>query len=421
VDYFDRTLPGLGIRVATSGRKTWILFHRVNGKLQRLTIRDLETDRATYPDLTLARARELAREALRKSSVGRDPAAERREAREQTFGNLARLYVEQHARRKKRSWRDDARMIRRELQAWKDRPVASLRRSEVRDLLEEIVGRGAPVVANRVLALVRKVLNFGLDREWVEANVAAKMARPAVEEARSRVLSTDELRAVWNWLEQSPPKDLEVLAAAHWRLNRAALKLRLLTAQRGGEVASMRWADLDLDSSWWTIPAEHSKNKLPHRVPLSPPALKVLKELRVSLIANEGQIRDDSPLHGARAKDSHELTRRRYVFAGIRGTRQRRRALDGLGIDDIRPHDFRRTAATVMAGAGISRLVIAKVLNHAEKGITAVYDRASYDSEKRLALETWSRRLHELVSTRGGERVRSRKVERGRSAHPRPH
>lgn len=373
-DYFDRALPGFGVRISQQGRKTFVLLHRVNGRLQRLTLRDPQSDISTYPTLTLATARELARGALRASTVGRDPGAEHRQARAHTFGALATLYLEQHAKRKKRSWRDDARMIRRELKAWEDRPAVSIRRADVRDLLEAIVERGAPILANRVLALVRKILNFGLDREWVEANVAAKMTRPAAEASRTRVLTPDEIRIVWKWLERKPPQDAD---ADHWRLAQTALKLRFLTVQRGGEVIHARWADVDLAAGWWTIPAERAKNKLPHRVPLTDAITKLLKTLRSS-----------APAEAV------------YVFAGIRGPRHRRGVLDGLPIADVRPHDFRRTAATLMTAAGISRLVVAKVLNHAEKGVTAVYDRAGYDAEKRVALDTWARTLAGILDTK---------------------
>jgi integrase len=378
VEFFDRSFPGFAVRVGATGRKTFVLFHRVNGKLQRLTVRDPQTDASTYPTLTLAKARELARTALQTSSVGRDPHAERQEARERTFGKLAELYVEQHAKRQKRSWRDDARMIRQELDVWDERPVAAIRRADVRDLLEGIVQRGAPVLANRVLALVRKMLNFALDREWVEANVAAKMARPAAEQSRTRVLTADEIKQVWAWLKQPAPKDAD---ENHWALAQAALKLRLITAQRGGEVIDMRWADVDLAARWWTIPAERSKNKLPHRVPLTDTAVKILEPLRLAA--------DDSA----------------HVFGGIRGTRHRRGLLDGLGIADVRPHDFRRTAASMMAGGGVPRLTIAKILNHVETSITAVYDRHSYDAEKRAALTWWDARLTAIISGKGGAKV----------------
>ncbi len=376
VDYFDRALPGFGVRVNPAGRKTFILLHRVNGRLQRLTLRDpkAEGNVSTYPLLTLARARELAREALRGASEGRDVGAERKQARARTFGILADDYLEKHAKRKKRSWREDARLIRAELEPWRHRPVASIRRADVRELLDGIVERGAPVAANRTLALVRKILNFGVDVEWVEANVAAKLAKPAAEQSRDRVLTPEELRSVWTWLEREPDADLDDQAAREHRLNQAALKLRLLTAQRGGEVVQMRWQDVDLESGWWTIPAEHSKNKLPHRVPLSAPA--------VDLTAKQ--------LQDAGTKDV-------YVFKGIRGTRQRRKVLDGLEVVNVRPHDFRRTAASMMTGGGIPRLTVAKILNHADSSVTAVYDRHGYDAEKRAALEWWGAKLTAIV------------------------
>jgi integrase len=366
-DYFDKSLPGFGVRVGPSGRKTFMLLHRVNGKLQRLTLRDSESDSCTYPALSLAKARDLARAALRASTVGRDPGAEQQQARVRTFGALADLYLEQHAKRKKKSWRADARIIRHELDGWRDRPVAALRRSDVRDRLEAIVARG-PILANRVLACIRKILNFGLDREWIDSNVAAKMARPAAEQSRSRVLTADELRTVWTWLERPAPDD-EDTDPTHWALAQAVLKLRLITAQRGAEVVNMRWADVSDD--WWTIPATDSKNKLAHRVPVTPMARAILTPLRTPDAV--------------------------YVFAGIRGARHRRGVLDGLPIADVRPHDFRRTAASGMASGGIARLTISKILNHVETGVTAIYDRHSYDAEKQAALVWWDQKLTAIL------------------------
>ena len=144
----------------------------------------------------------------------------------------------------------------------------------------------------------------------------------------------------------------------------------MITAQRGKEVLSLRRSDLD--GGWWTIPADVAKNRLPHRVWLSPLALKVL-----------AKIPKDDPTG--------------YVFAGVRGPRHRRGALDGLGIEDVRPHDFRRSAASMMASAGVPRLTISKILNHVETGITAVYDRHSYDAEKKAALVWWGAKLEAII------------------------
>jgi len=100
---------------------------------------------------------------------------------------------------------EEARIIRAELAAWDDRPVLSIRRADVRELLARIVARGAPTSANRVLALDRKMLNFARDLEWVEANPAAKMAPPGGESSRSRVLAPDELRLLWAYFDQPAP------------------------------------------------------------------------------------------------------------------------------------------------------------------------------------------------------------------------
>ena len=368
VEYFDRTLPGFGLRVTPTGAKSWVLLYRVasGGKLRRSTL-------GTYPDLGLAKARDTARGELQKAQAGRDPGTEQQTARAHTFQQLADQYIEKHAKRHKRSWRDDDRRLRNVLiPAWGERPVVAIRRADVRELLEGIVSRGKAVDANRTLALVRRVLNYALDAEWVEANVAAKLKRPGgVEASRARVLNHDELRATWQHLHA--PSTALGLKGRRSTLARAALALRLVTAQRGVEVLNLRWRDIDGD--WWTIPVESSKNKLPHRVFLTSTAKRILKAVRAL------QPDDESA----------------YVFVGVRGKRQRSGALDTLDIPDVRPHDFRRTAASMMASAGIQRLVIAKVLNHVDRGVTAIYDRHGYDPEKRVALETWERTLTTIL------------------------
>jgi integrase len=157
----------------------------------------------------------------------------------------------------------------------------------------------------------------------------------------------------------------------------------LLTAQRGGEVLGMRWAEVDFSDGCWTIPEERSKNGLSHRVPLSKPALALLEKERL--------LRGESSWVFPSASGLSPL-------AGIQKAIQRVRRRAGI---DLRGHDLRRTAASNMASMGIPRLVIARVLNHVETGVTAVYDRHSYDREKREALEAWGRRLEEIVRVCG--------------------
>jgi integrase len=237
----------------------------------------------------------------------------------------------------------------------------------VRSVLESIANRGAGIEANRTLALVRRIFNWGISVDLIERNPCTLIPRPAPEKMRSHVMSASDIRAFWTALEEERP------------LTAAALRLMLLTAQRGGEVLGMRWADVDFSEGCWTIPEEGSKNGLPHRVPLSPPALALLEKQRL-LSGKSTWVFPSASGLGPRA--------------GIQKAIQRLRRRVG---SDFRGHDLRRTAASNMASMGIPRLIIARILNHVETGVTAVYDRHSYDREKREALEVWARRLAEIV------------------------
>lgn len=371
VDYFDADLAGFALRVSPGGRKTWTVLYRHNRRLRRLTL-------GTYPAMKLAAARERARSQLRAASRGEDPAGEkRRAAKAETFGDLAALYLDKHAKVHKRSWKEDERIINAELLPyWKHVKVGDVKRGDVRTLLERIVDRGAPIMANRTQQLVRKIFNFGIGRELLEANPCTQLERPAPSRQRDRVLSETEIRKLWTALNAQPAEIA------------AVFKLRLVTAQRGGEVADMRWQDVDLEAGWWTIPGELAKNGLPHRVPLSSLAVEILQPLKTATDA----IADKSK-------------RPVYVLAGARGKRQRAEASKQLGLTDFVGHDLRRTAASLMAGGGVPRLVIAKILNHVEQGVTAVYDRHSYDAEKEAALTWWAAKLTAIIRNEAGAKV----------------
>lgn len=367
----DTVERGLELRIRPahkSGAKSWSIRYRIHGRQRRMKLGD-------YPKLSLADAREQARAKLRQVDLDVDPQAQleaearQREidARRITFGTLAQTYIEKHARPHKRSWKVDRRYLEIECATWKARLAAEITRRDVRDLVEAIKERGAPVVANRVLEVIRSTFNFALDQEYVETNPAARCKKVGVERSRDRVLSDDEIRTFWIALDSQPA------AMA------AAFRLRLLTAQRGGEVCDMRWRDVDLEGAWWTIPAERSKNGLAHRVPLTAAAVKILKALRAT---------------DAEAPDGE------YVLAGARGRRQRGEASRAIGLPDFVGHDLRRTAATRMGSLGVARFVIARVLNHVDSGITAVYDRATYDAEKRAAMDTWATALGAILKAK---------------------
>ena len=132
----------------------------------------------------------------------------------------------------------------------------------------------------------------------------------------------------------------------------------------------------------WTVPAERSKNRLAHRIPLSAPARQILAELR--------------QLTGHRTWLFPSPWKEQPITLNA-ANRAIARNLPAIGIDKFTPHDLRRTAASGMAQLGVSRLVIAKVLNHVETGVTAIYDRYGYDSEKKKALDLWGQKVLDIV------------------------
>jgi len=363
--YFDKAVPGLTLRITATGVRTWSLWYRHRGRSRRVTIGDAK-------NIGLADARTTAREHLRDVSKGKDPGFEKQAAKGvATFGTFAiDVYLEQHAKRKKRSWKVDEQQLRLYvLPAWRHRAMVDITRAAATELLEDIATRG-PILANRVRALLHRLFEFAIERGVIEANPITHTARPGNERARDRVLTKDEIRTLWEAFS-----GLDGPMAAYF-------KLRLLTAQRGGEVRDMRWADVDLTAGWWTIPATSTKNKLAHRVPLTPSVVALLKTLAPA--------------------DDDDDDDRIYVLDGARGKRQQAEAAATFTVKDFRGHDLRRTAASLMTAGGVSRLVVGKILNHVERTVTAVYDRHSYDAEKQAALAWWDVTLTAIIANTSG-------------------
>ncbi|MEW8646647.1 MAG: tyrosine-type recombinase/integrase [Candidatus Thiodiazotropha endolucinida] len=377
---------GLGIRVTPKGVKSWVFIYRYQGKTRRLTL-------GRYPKMTVAKAHADHGKALLALEKDIDPGtieveARRQDRRAPTVKMLVDEYIEKWAKPRKRSWAKDESILDRDVVSeWSKRKAKDITRRDVVLLLDGIVERGAPIQANRTLAVIRKMFNFAVSRDIVPSNPCLQVKAPAPENQRDRVLSAEEIKILWDALsqvDQEPADDKEVQVSMS-KGTALALQFQLLTAQRKGEVAAAAWSEIDLTAKLWAIPAEKSKNKLPHRVPLSPQAISLLE-----------QIKDES-------KDST------WLFPSPRGKGKRhiletaidhaaRLNQEAIGIDHWVPHDLRRTAASLMTSIGITRLVVSKILNHVESGITAVYDRHSYDAEKRHALEAWGRKVDNILT-----------------------
>jgi integrase len=164
------------------------------------------------------------------------------------------------------------------LPSWRNRQVEDIKRVDVRALLEGIAEH-APIQANRTAQLLSKIFNFAIDRELIESTPAHRMLTPGgPERVRDRVLSSDELRAVWTALENESAKDRDLF------------RLALLASARKAEVGDIAWHELDLDGGWWTIPAARTKNKREHRLPIVGEALAILRRLQAEAPADAIQV-----------------------------------------------------------------------------------------------------------------------------------
>ena len=395
--YWDASIPSFGVFVYGTGRKTWNLVYRVKGDKKTKT-----KMLGTNPPVTLADAREHAwdiihdaemgieREAKEREEERRKQENEEHEKQKPTFAEMAAEYLERHAKPNKRTWKEDERLIGKELlPAWGDLKAEEIKRRDVIKILDGVMDRGAPIVANRVHALISKIFNWAIGRDLVENNPCFRVKKPGQEKKRDRVLVEDEIRRMWAAFQQQGP------------LVGTMFILRLLTAQRGGEIASMAWENLDLKNGWWTIPAEISKNGLSHRVPLTAHSLRLLNQLHV-MTGNQKWVFPSPSVSGAHISNVNKAAERIKEFAGV---------------ENFVPHDLRRTAASYMASLGIGPHVISKILNHVETGVTAVYNRHSYDAEKRAALELWEKKLLEIVGEEPSRVVPEAPVER---AAPKP-
>jgi len=363
---------GFGMRVSPRGRKTFQFMYWHHSKARRMTL-------GIYGEITLAEARVKYAEAKKALTQGRDPAAETVEQRKaerdaETVADLVELYLEKWARPRKRSAAEDERILRKEIvPAWGNRKAKDVRRRDVIALLDGIVERGAPIQANRTLACVRRVFNWAIERDLLDASPFVRIKAPAPENRRDRALSDDEIATFWKGIDKARMSETI----------RLALKLQLVTAQRKGEIIASEWDEFDRENALWVIPASKAKNNEQHAVPLSPLALDVLDAIEANASGSRYLFpspRGDQPVAGPSV--DHAVRRNR----------------DQIGVGDWTPHDLRRSAATRMAALGVDRLVLSKVLNHVDRSVTGIYDTHRYVDEKRAALERWERRLKEIIS-----------------------
>jgi integrase len=348
-----KTVRGFGVRITAAGAKAFILNYRFRGQERRITI-------GTYPGWSVAAARKEARDLRVRIDQGEDPLAERIADREApTMRDLASRYLVEHAIPKKRpdSVRDDRAMLDKIiLPALGSRRVADLRHSDIERLHAKVTARGSTVRANRVAALISKMLNLAIRWEMITMNPAKGIERNP-ENRRTRYLSGDELARL-----------SEALAIHSSQSAANAVRLLLLTGARRMEVLGAQWGEFDFETGHWIKPSSHTKQKSEHKLPLSAPALKLLAEMR-------------------------EQAKGKFLFPGR----------DGKGhmvdlktswsticrvaqLGDARLHDLRHTHASLLANAGANLMQIGALLGHTNPETTSRYAH-HFDDPLRAATE----------------------------------
>jgi integrase len=370
----DAGCVGLYLVVQPTGTRSWAFrYRRPDRTSVKLTLGN--------GGMSLAVARHAAVAARHKLEQGTDPAPQREpmvvsHTSGDTIESAIASFLELHARRKNRAstaWAAERIFNRLVLPAWRGRSINSIRKRDVIDLVEAIAGSGRGYLANRTLGVLSKFFNWLVARDVLASSPVTGVERPHKEKARARILSDEELRALWLACEGDGPFG-------------QALKLMILTGARRNEASHMRWSERSGDNQrLWTLPPERTKNGREHVIPLSSQAWEIIESMP----------------HFAGCNFVFSADGRKPIV-GWAKTKTRFSAKAGIVAKSWRLHDLRRTAASGMQRLGISVPVIEKALNHISgtfRGIVGVYQQHEYADEIRAALQKWADHVEQLVAS----------------------
>jgi len=369
-DIFDRGYPGLCLRISYGGGKSWTFFYRhgLDPKTGKPRLRRMKL--GLYPAMSLGNAREAWREARQEALSGKDPA--RRKKLETASTDFLGVFSEwlKRDQAKNRSHDSVKRLIEKNvLPAWSHRQIADLGRRDVLDIIDAIVDRGSPITACMVHAHLHRLFKWSVGRGIITSNPMADMPRPANVQKRDRVLSDDELVAVWN-----------AAGKIGWPFG-DAIRLLILTGARREEVGQVKWIEIAGDII--ALDGARTKNGEPHLIPLSLPAITLLQR--------------------APRIDASPFVFTRNGTKAIVGWGAAKRRLDSIaGIAPWRIHDLRRTTATGLQKLKTPLQVTEAILGHtsgSRAGVIGIYQRLDYADEKRAALEAWGAHVMALTQS----------------------
>ena len=398
IEYADKDLPGFSLRVTLRGVRSFVLHYRPRagdhkGKLTRWTLGRFTSDpkAANGTDLlTLAQAREIARNArVSIRDQGADPARDSRysepEGGPETYSQAVEDYVAKYqiAKKGNRAHKDTKRLLLGGGAKWHDRPLAEITRRDIHDSVDTIMAAEHPYKANRTLSAYKTFFKWCAGRDKILFSPCDGIDKPFDRETpRDKHYSDVEIKTVWHGVES---------LGAH---RAAFVKLAFLTGKRRGELAGLVWKELDLDEGFWTLPAERSKNKREHRMPLSALAVRILKSV-------------------PRIKDCPYVFPSRKTGRPMNGWNKFQLAVEDActpegeeksSVQGFTFHVARHTLKTRLGELRIPPHIKDKVLHHAPpQSAGEGYDHYDYLVEQREALEAWADHVKSVVWPKGIE------------------
>lgn len=369
----DHRCIGLAVRVAVSGIKTWDLAYRIrgSGKTRRLSL-------GRVCDVGLEKARERANELTSAARTGKDLIAEEEERRAAaearlTVEQLIELYVRRRVTGRLRTAKEIESRLKRALLPIIERHAQDLRRRDLRELFDRCADEGLQREAERRRQTVGAMFRWALSQDIIEIDPTAGLKAYDPGTPRDRVLSVEEIKALWDWLSTG---DVPESAAD-------ILKLELLTGARCGEISGLCVEEINRNDWTWTLPAARSKNKRPRVTPLSG-IVRQIVEARLTNVTSGPLFTAGTGSVLTAAHVGH------YLLART------------LPINKFTTHDLRRTVATQLIEMGTQPELVAAVIGH-EAGnretrtLIRHYVRTDLLDRKKSALEAWERRLSQII------------------------
>lgn len=398
IELWDTACPGLALRIHAGGKRSYCVTTRLapDGRQIRRTI-------GTTDSHGLAAARDAAREIIRNAAKGLDSAgkeekkraarqakADRERATANTFRSIVKGYLADTGRHGGANNRSkklvEQRLENHTMQLFGDRPIADITRGEVKDLIRSMADAGNPIAANRLLGNLKLIWKWAVEADKIPSSPISDLDKPADEHSRDRVLTNDELRDVWQGCGE--------LSKAH----AGAIRLMVLTGARRSEAGGLLRSEIVGDE--WHLPADRSKNGLPH--------IWFLTEQAGTVVASVPQVEDGDPVFSLDGEKSiNGWSKIKARLDGILTTARAKAA--GEKPDPKKHalprwtfHDLRRTMVTRMnEDLAVPPHIVEAVVNHvsgAKAGVAGTYNRAVYMPQRREALVKWSEYVAAIVA-----------------------